>query len=588
MRPRAAMRTVRTTALGLLMATLAGASASAGEPRGMRWVGPETILYAEAPHPETVLDRVAQERVSGLLKAVPGYQAALAKPEVIGGRFVAGIIAAGLGTTPETGLRDLIGGGVVLAVEGDKAPDKVYMIVTPKDLSLLERTHARLLEFVRSDAKTKKKPDPVTEAEHRGIRTYSLAPAEAHAIVSGSLVIANSPALLKAVIDRALDPGAKALADDPNFEARRQEADPEAFAWAYARTERLRAIDPKKYGGQKPDAGALFLLGPWIEGATKGDWACASLTWTDSRLGAELVIAEPKGGYSSALKRYLPGKDRAASRPRLPKGALGGATLWRDFSSIWDVRAEIFPPETVQGLAQLDTQAGTFFGGRDFATGVLGALGDRWGLVIADQDFDRMDPAPDTKLPAFAVLLELKPDDPEFAARLMAAFQSFQGLVNLGAAQTKAPPLIIGSETVDGLMIATSHYQPPYERVLGEPIDARYNFSPSAVQVGDTFVISSSLGLARELAKSLKEPAQGTDSTLVAEADGRSVARFLERNRGQLVMQNMLSKGNDKPRAEGEIGLILEVLRYVGRGALTVKDRPGSAALKLEFALDSH
>ena len=34
--------------------------------------------------------------------------------------------------------------------------------------------------------------------------------------------------------------------------------------------------------------------------------------------------------------------------------------------------------------------------------------GDHWSLVVADQDFDKMSPAPDTKLPAFALVL-LKP-----------------------------------------------------------------------------------------------------------------------------------------------------------------------------------
>ena len=71
----------------------------------------------------------------------------------------------------------------------------------------------------------------------------------------------------------------------------------------------------------------------------------------------------------------------------------------------------------------LHLPAGTFFGGRDFGTGVLGAIGENWTFVVADQDFDKMDPAPDVKLPAFAFVIELKPDDEEFATRLKSAFQ---------------------------------------------------------------------------------------------------------------------------------------------------------------------
>jgi hypothetical protein len=287
------------------------------------------------------------------------------------------------------------------------------------------------------------------------------------------------------------------------------------------------------------------------------------------------------------MQRYLPAQGEGAPRPIFTKNMIASAALWRDFSSIWEVRADIFTPETVQGLAQLDTQAGTFFGGRDFGTGVLGALGGRWRVVVADQDFDKMTPVPDVKFPAFALVLDLKPDDPEFAIRLMSAFQSFLGLVNLGAAQSKAPPLMIGSDQMDGLTIATSKYVSEIGRPKGEPVNTRHNFTPSAVQVGNFFVISSNLGLARDLATTLKEPIKITDSTLVAEADGPALSRLLDRNRAQLVMQNMLSKGNAKAQAETETSLILELLKYLGHATVTASDRAYSVVLKLNFALDA-
>ena len=102
---------------------------------------------------------------------------------------------------------------------------------------------------------------------------------------------------------------------------------------------------------------------------------------------------------------------------------------------------------------------GPFLGrGRDFGTGVLGALGTDWRLVVARQDPSTLDPMPDDKLPAFALIADLKPDDEEFAIRLKAAFQSFVGLVNLGAAQKGEPPLEQGSEVFEGVTISTASY----------------------------------------------------------------------------------------------------------------------------------
>ena len=168
-------------------------------------------------------------------------------------------------------------------------------------------------------------------------------------------------------------------------------------------------------------------------------------------------------------------------------------------ASIWEARGDLFPPESQQGFAQLDSFAGTFFGGRDFGTGVLGSLGKNWRLVVAKQDPTQISPRPDVLLPSFALIAEVNDDDPDFAQRLKAAFQSFVGVANLGAAQQKAPPLMLGTEDFEGQSISTARYLPPKERLADEPVHQRFNFSPSAVQVGNQFVLSSSVALAKEL-----------------------------------------------------------------------------------------
>jgi hypothetical protein len=186
------------------------------------------------------------------------------------------------------------------------------------------------------------------------------------------------------------------------------------------------------------------------------------------------------------------------------------------------------------------------------------------------------------------LIVDLKPDDEEFSQRLQAAFQSFIGLANLGAAQEKAPPLMLGSETVEGITIATSHYAPPKGRKSEEPIDQRFNFSPSSALVGNTFVLSSSLPLARDLVRALKDPGKGSPAaTLVGAGDGRELARLIEQNRATLVAKNMQEKGNDRPKAEREVGLLVHLAQYLGRASLAVRDRPEATGIRLEFLLGS-
>src|SRR5262249_36757087 len=83
---------------------------------------------------------------------------------------------------------------------------------------------------------------------------------------------------------------------------------------------------------------------------------------------------------------------------------------------------------------------------------------------------------PDVKLPAFALIIDLKPEDEDFHQRLKVAFQSFIGLANLGAAQQKAPPLELGSESFEGVTIATAKFMPPKtDPSEKEPVHGRHN-----------------------------------------------------------------------------------------------------------------
>src|SRR5262249_49795772 len=151
---------------------------------------------------------------------------------------------------------------------------------------------------------------------------------------------------------------------------------------------------------------------------------------------------------------------------------------------------------------------GQFFGGRDFGSGVLGALDPRWRLVIAHQDYDALSPRPDLKLPGVALIADLNPDDDEFSQRLKVAFQSFVGVVNLGAAQKGQPPLEQGSEVFEGTTIATARYMVSKAEsaaaagggdAVKTAVHPRFNVTPSMAQVGNHFILSSSLGLTRAL-----------------------------------------------------------------------------------------
>jgi hypothetical protein len=292
------------------------------------------------------------------------------------------------------------------------------------------------------------------------------------------------------------------------------------------------------------------------------------------------------------VKGFVPGAGQGTVGLIQPPGTIASLSLWRDWATIWESRTELFTPEVVQGLAQFDTFAGQFFGAREFGPDVLGAFNPHWRIVVAQQDYESLKPAPDVKLPAFALVAELESSEGEFAQRLKVAFQTFVGLVNIGSTQQKGPLLEMGSEEVEGVRIATTHYM-----AVGtgsnpsEPPHQRYNYSPAVAQVGKYFIFSSSTGLARTLVKELKRASatSGAEAqektTLAVEVDGPEVARLLERNKGRLVMQSMLSQGESKTKAQERVDLNFSLLKYLGHGRLTVSDAADASRLQLRIQL---
>jgi hypothetical protein len=390
------------------------------------------------------------------------------------------------------------------------------------------------------------------------------------------------------------NPGA--IGDDADWKGRQSRVAPDALAWGFARLEQLRALDPKRFSlGDKPQAQATFLLGSWIEALRMAPLIEATLSASDQRLAANVTLPAPVAGYRAPLRGFVPPMGSGAPELVSPPGTIANLSLWRDLAAIWEARSELFTPEVQQNLTKLDTFAGQFFGGRDFGSGVLGALGPRWRVVVAHQDYETLSPRPDLKLPGVALIAELNPDDEEFSQRLKVAFQSFVGLLNLNTAQNGAPPLELGTESFEGTTIATARYMVPKAHgaaggekdAIRTAVHQRFNATPSIAQVGNHFILSSSVGLTRALITAMKNPAVATPATLAVEADGPALARLVTLNRNRLIMQNMLDKGQDQAAAESAIDGLGRLLGSLGRARLSVEDRAGTLRFDLGLRLSN-
>ncbi len=138
-------------------------------------IDPRPVVCLEIPHPEILIDRLTDPRVQQYLGILPQYRKFVEGDQFRELKAVVNLVASQVGTTWERGLRDLTGGGIVLAVEADPGQEpRVYLLIAPKDMALLERTQQVLLKLVRDDAKNKAKPDPVRTSDHKGVVVYAV------------------------------------------------------------------------------------------------------------------------------------------------------------------------------------------------------------------------------------------------------------------------------------------------------------------------------------------------------------------------------------------------------------------------------
>jgi hypothetical protein len=585
-----AARRWRGAAWSLLWLAVCCGNPARGQPqtsKAAQWVKADALIYLELTRADDLFDRAGEERVQGIVDQLPNVKSYLKSDKYREGRAAIDGLAKALDTTPIQLLHDLFGGGAVLAVEAERGRAPMpFLYITPHDPSVLERVNKKVLEFHRTKAEQEGGQNPIREKTHRGITEYLAGDHFGYALADGCFIAAPGADALEILIDRVVQPSTvgKSIADEPLWKARRANVDRDALAWALARIDMLRQVDPKRF--QVPEQVnplATILFGHWVESLRKAPWACASLTWTAGRLGADLDVGTPEGGLSDTYKRFVPPDGKRASALLQPPGTILSVGLWHDLSALWEVRTDLFPPEAAQGLAKLDSFAGQFFGGKDFGADVLGAFATDWNLVVALQDYEAMNPKPQAKFPAFALVARLKPDNDEFAQRLKVAFQSFVGLVNLGNVEKKnnVPPLELGTEQCGDVTIATARFMVPKAGAAGEGVHPRNNFSPSMAVVNDRFIVSASVGLTRDLIASIKGNGKPFDATLAAEASGARMAEFTELNRTMFVTNGMVKRGNDKETAEQEVAALCKLYRYLGRTTLSVKDAPDAVRLRL-------
>jgi hypothetical protein len=404
--------------------------------------------------------------------------------------------------------------------------------------------------------------------------------------VGKRLIVANTSEAIQAVLDCRAHQDRPNLERSARYKAALQSASSGAVATAYADVTALKQI-PQIARALAPSDNPMGVL--LFAGLTE---TLRNSTW--------LSLALHIDGQSLALRAAADGKPSASSAfmiPAAPVGALpilavprqmAGLSFYRDLHAFYAAKDQLFPERT-SGLIFFENMMGIFFSGRDLNEEIMGETCPEVRLVMAGQAYDKAMGTPRVQIPAFALVLRIRHPD-EFARVAEEAWQKAVGLTAITRGQQAEPGLIIDRETYQGVRFtfatnaAGKHDDPAH-------LPERFNFCPALARVGDCFVLSSTVGLARDLIDALKQASPAAKAVrkavhTLAELDGVQLGAVLRANREALISRNMVGKGHTREQAQREVDGMATLASLVVRATLIGETRDGLARMALGVKLN--
>lgn len=519
------------------------------------------VACAEVSDFGTVLHTLMNHPLRARLDAMPAYEVFMQSGAT--GQLQMGLRAfeASMGQPWQKALETLADRGVTVAL--DASDGGVAVLIHSSDAELLERFRGFVLALRQMQGAAAKQGD------YRGFMANMVSDKWKMVRMHDWMLLTNNADLGKAIIDQYLDRNEETLLSNLAYVAASKDLDSaettKRVMTAFLDVKTLREVGiGKNLNNAKTDnlAGEVA-LGGVLANIRHTPYLTGQLHLTND--GLSLRLAAPHQREWETPREYFFGAPELAAAPALLNvpNRLFALSTHRDLSQMWLRAGDLVSDRANDQLAVADTTLTTFFSGRDFGEDILGLFASDVQIVGMEQDFSDVLPQPAIKLPAFAMQFRMKNPE-ETQPELRRVFQSFVGFLNVVGAQNGQPQLDLGMESVGDTQLITARYVPDRDKRESRDAKIQFNFSPTMAFADEKIILSSSISLARAMTEtnSKNETAETSDSNTSGVLDAMTLRRILEANQSQLVANNMLEKGHSKEAAEGEIGLLLELLGF--------------------------
>ncbi|MEP3478331.1 MAG: hypothetical protein ABJZ55_03700 [Fuerstiella sp.] len=517
------------------------------------------VLYAELAAPDVLIDTIFDHPIRQHVEQLPQWKQATQQDQY--SKFLAGrkFFELQMDSHWRDASKALTAGGIYVAV--DAKTEAVIMLVKADNASTMNRFRDKLLVLTQLG----KSYQEAEKAKYGDIQAYEI-DKSVIAVFDEWLLATNKPAAGKAVIDRWLDQGEgkhnNSLTQNEKFQTAKAARTNQLSGWGWADLKTLReaGVARKLFQGNTNNPGAELLAGGIMSTLTETPFATAEFKASTDAVSLNFRTPHDSSWVPEERSFYF-GPNSSGTGPQLADvpETLFTLSTYRDVGEMWLRAGDLFDEQMNDKFAEADANLTTLFAGRDFGEDILGSLTPEVGLIAARQTFEDVLPIPAIKLPAFALVAEMK--DPKTMTReLRRTFQSMVGFFNVIGAMEGRPQLEMEMDKRDdGSQTVTTLYLPEPDDADSTTADLIFNFSPSIGFRDSQVIISSSRSLVEKLLDA-KAPEGNSKSNSTVDLNANVLQTVLQDNQQQLIAQNMLEDGNSQEEAEVAIGLLLQAV----------------------------
>lgn len=554
------MTKLTLTQTALLACTLSSVLAVAQAPQktGADFLPPSTGIYIEMPRPAAFLDQVIEHPVRDKIEALPQVATFLSGPKYKGFRGIVAYLELQLGHKWDKAFAELAGRGMYFAA--DPETEGAALLLHAENQAILKKSLTLLIDTVQGEAKKKNQPDPVEEGMYRGIRAVKIGKAY-FARVGDWMVITGNSSLGQAILDRFLD-GGDSLRSAAKFTAPSKMKLPGGTAWAYLDLPAVRDAGLAKglFMDRLDNPIAELVLGGFLASLKRTPFTSVNLKLDDKRLAVVGSMPNNPSWLGEPRRFHAPNGAGTAVALTPPSSTIFQGTMSRDFQAWWLAAEDLYTERAFAKFQEADSNLANLFGGKNVGTDILNLLGhDAQILMTRIQAEERGGVTPEIQLPGFAVAFQMK-DPARTGRQLKNSFNNLMGFLNIAGAQKEQAQFELDMDRVgDGKM----YFAEPIasEEMEIQSASMEFNFSPALLLKGDMAILSSHRVLVTQLAAAPQSSVRVKATPMKMTLSAANLGRILYDNRTQLVVKNMLKKGQRRPETEANIDTMLRMLK---------------------------